>query len=174
VLCEFLKLETSTISRSQTTLQITERFACSCFVLFLRLYFNHRHFEDLRRRAVKVNNEANLENASYFLGRALSEKNAALYNCSVLFVLSLLADNRTNRHITSLPSHLFPLLPTQSTTNLYDFLFNNVLLALAYEKKEEGRYERRLNCDRFYSYRLLLLLLRNGLTTFGQVSLFYL
>lgn len=72
VLCEFLKLETATISRSQSTLQITERFASSCFMLFLRLYFHSRCFEELKKRAVKVNNEANLENASYFLGRALS------------------------------------------------------------------------------------------------------
>lgn len=142
-------------------------------MLFLKLYFNHGQYNDLRKRAVKVNNEANLENASYFLGRALSEKNVALYNSTVLFTLSLLLDNRTNKHITSLPSHLFPQLPTQSTTNLYDFLFSNVLLALAYEKKEE-RYERKLNCDRFYSYRLLQLLIKNGLTVFNQVSVFYL
>lgn len=98
----------------------------------------------------------------------------ALFNSAVLFAISLLSDNRTNRQINSLPSHLFPQLPTQSTTNLYDFLFNNVLLALAYEKKEEGRYERRLNCDRFYSYKLLLLLLKNELVVFSQVSVFYL
>lgn len=136
VLSEFIKLETATISRSKDTLQVTERFARNCFMLFLRIYFNHNHFEDLRKRAVKVNNEANLENASYFLAKALEQKNASLFNGSALFLLSLVCDNKTNRHITSLPSHLFPQLPTLTTTNLYDFLLNIILLGLVCEKKE--------------------------------------
>jgi hypothetical protein len=37
-----------------------ENFAERCFVLFMRIYFNPAYYEELRRRAVKVNNEANL------------------------------------------------------------------------------------------------------------------
>lgn len=143
-------------------------------MLFMKVYFNPNYYEDLRRRAVKVNNEVNIENASYFLGKSISEKNSSLYNTTVAFMVSLVMDNRTNPHISSLPSHLFKQLPTQTSTNIYEFVFTNVLLSLAYEKTSEGRYERKMNCDRFYSYRLLLLMLKNGQVKFSKLSTFYL
>jgi predicted DNA-binding protein len=76
--------------------------------------------------------------------------------------------------VSSLPSHLFQQLPTQTSTNIYEFILTNVLLSLAYEKTAEGRYDKKLNCDRFYSYRLVLLLLSNGQARFGRLSTFYL
>lgn len=143
-------------------------------MLFMKVYFNPNYYEDIRRRAVKVNNEANLENASYFLGKAVSERNSSLFNVAVLFIISLITDNKTNPHVSSLPSHLFKQLPTQTSTNIYEFIFTNVLLSLAYEKTSEGRYEKKLNCDRFFSMRLLLMLLKHGLVKFNKLPTFYL